>query len=66
MSQEVLFFTLNKLDELSKEQKKYTDIAKITLDYEKEHPENKMFLKEVDKLKTLKTGYQNIQIFTNF
>jgi hypothetical protein len=31
-----------------------------------EHPENIMFLEEVDKLKKLKTIYQNIQIFTNF
>ena len=31
-----------------------------------EHPEYVMFLEEVDKLKKLKTDYQNIQIFTNF
>jgi len=31
-----------------------------------EHPEHVMFLEEVDKLKKLKTDYQNIQIFTNF
>ena len=31
-----------------------------------EHPEHIMFLEEVDKLKKLKTDYQNIQIFTNF
>ena len=31
-----------------------------------EHPEHIMILEEVDKLKKLKTDYQNIQIFTNF
>lgn len=59
MKTEVNFIHINNWGTFTEGQFKLKNIRDIN------HPENKMFLQELEKVKSLREVYKNLQIFTN-